>query len=139
MPRTKIRGSIVEDLTITAQDLATDSVITEKIKDHNVTCEKLAEGLCERLLKSEKVRVGVQLETDYLADTDFTIPESLEYSLDDFEFRVLVYRNGQLLFNGLGPPPDEWSPIEVYPGSDTKKLRFGMNIGKGETIQVVIL
>ena len=138
MPRTRLRGSQILDRSIEADDLAIDSVITEKIKDHNVTCEKLEVGLCDRLLRTDSPILRVQIDSDIPAGTDFSLPGTNTYSVDDFIDRVAIYRNGQLLYNGLAPPVDWKDPIEVYPGSDNGKVKFDFDLERGATIQFIL-
>jgi hypothetical protein len=139
MPRSLVRGSQVLDRSITDEDLATDSVITEKIKDHNVTCEKLAIGLCDRLLSNDAPIGRVRILSDFPANQDFLIPGGLVYDPTYFVERVAIYRNGQLLFNGSQLPVDQRDPTDVYPGSTTQYIRFCYNLLKGDTIQVITL
>jgi hypothetical protein len=139
MARTQIRGSQVRDESITDRDLARDSVITEKIKDGNVTCPKLAPGICDRLLNTDNPIGRIKVTETILQGTDFTIPGGLTYDINYFMTRVAIYRNGQLLFNGLMPPTDKFDPTDVYPGSDNTKIKFECELRKGETVQVVIL
>ena len=140
MPRTLVKGSQVLDRSITSDDLATDSVITEKIKDGNVTCPKLEPGLCDRLLASPTPIARYQVLADIPEDTDFVIPGGLSYDIASFVERVAIYRNGQLLFNGLTKPTLDTDPTDVWPGTDTSTmLRFSADIRRGETIQVIIL
>lgn len=140
MPRSLIRGPQVLDRSIEAVDLAQDSVITEKIKDGNVTCAKLAPGLCDRLLASSAPIGRVKLTADFPADTDFTIPNGLTYNQAEFVERVAIYRNGQLLYNGLIKPTDDFrDPTDVWPGSDNTKIKFSWGLTRGDTIQVMIL
>ena len=139
MPRTLVRGSQVKDESITDRDLARDSVITEKIKDGNVTCPKLAPGICDRLLNTDNPIGRVKILETIPAGTDLTIPGGLTYDVSHFVTRVAIYRNGQLLYNGLISPTDEHDPTEVYPGSDNTKIKFDFIVRKGETIQVVVL
>ena len=139
MPRSLIRGPQVLDQSIEAVDLATDSVITEKIKDGNVTCAKLAPGLCDRFLTSATPIGRTKLVSDFPEDTDFTIPGGLSYTQDRFVERVAIYRNGQLLYNGLTQPTDDKDPTDVYPGSDNTKIKFSWGLTRGDTIQVIIL
>lgn len=139
MPRSLIRGPQVLDESIEAVDLAKDSVITEKIKDGNVTCAKLAPGICDRLLASTTPIGRVKLMADFPADIDFTIPGGLTYNQTEFVERVAIYRNGQLLYNGLVQPTDDKDPTDVYPGSDNTKIRFTWGLTRGDTIQVMVL
>ena len=139
MPRSLIRGPQVKDESIEAVDLAMDSVITEKIKDGNVTCVKLEPGLCDRLLSSSSPIGRARLAGDFPSDIDFTIPGGLVYIPADFVERVAIYRNGQLLYNGDSMPVDDNDPAEVYPGSDTTKIKFCFPLRRGDTIQVIIL
>jgi hypothetical protein len=139
MPRSLVKGTQVLDRSITDVDLATDSVITEKIKDHNVTCEKLAVGLCDRLLSSDAPIGRIRLTSDFPADQDFVIPGGLSYDLASFVERVAIYRNGQLLYNGEQQPIDPKDPADVYPGSTNQYIRFCYPLFKGDTIQVIIL
>lgn len=139
MPRSLVKGRQIKDGSITDVDLATDSVITEKIKDGNVTCAKLAPGLCDRFLTTSSPIGRTKLMADLPANTDFTLPGGLMYDITTFVERVAIYRNGQLLFNGIAPPLDTSEPVEVYPGSDITKVRFDMEIRRGETIQVIVL
>jgi len=139
MPRTLVKGSQVKNESITYLDLARDSVITEKIKDGNVTCQKLAPGICDRLLNTDNPIGRIKINEVLLAGTDFLIPGGLTYDINYFMTRVAIYRNGQLLFNGLTPPVDKFDATEVYPGSDNTKIKFDFDLRKGETIQVVVL
>lgn len=139
MPRTRVKGRQVENYSITDVDLAIDSVITEKIKDGNVTCVKLEPGLCNRLLQSAFPIGRAKIMANITANTDFPLPNGLTYDLATFVDRVAIYRNGQLLFNGSSPPTNIYDPVEVYPGSDTTKIKFDMDLKRGETIQVIIL
>lgn len=139
MPRTFVDGGQVLDRSITSDDLDTDSVITEKIKDGNVTCQKLAPGLCDRLLKTDAPIGRIKLTTKVLPGTDFILPNSMSYDIDKFIDRVAIYRNGQLLYNGEIAPLNENDPTEVYPGSTNTMVRFDFELRRGETIQVVIL
>jgi hypothetical protein len=139
MARTLIRGPQVKDESITDRDLAKDSVITEKIKDGNVTCQKLAVGICDRLLSSDSPIGRVKLTQSYLARTDFVLPNGMTYEISSFVSRVAIYRNGQLLYNGLLAPVDIHDPVDVFPGSDNSKIQFDFDLKKGETIQVVLL
>jgi len=139
MPRSLIRGPQVLDRSIEAVDLAKDSVITEKIKDGNVTCVKLAPGLCDRFLASSTPIARVRLTADFPADADFTIPNGLTYSQTEFVERVAVYRNGQLLYNGTTQPTNDADPTDVYPGSDNSKIKFCWGLTRGDTIQVIVL
>ena len=139
MPRTLIRGSQVRDETIESVDLATDSVITEKIKDHNVTCEKLPVGFCDRLLSGDAPIGRVKINAQVDANTDVDVPGGLSYDVINFVTRVAIYRNGQLLFNGDSSPSDNSDPVEVYPGSDNTKIKFDFPLLRGDTIQVIIL
>jgi len=139
MPRSLVRGSQVLDRSIESVDLATDSVITEKIKDHNVTCEKLAVGLCDRLLSNDAPIGRIRLTSKFPAYQDFAIPGGLTYDTALFVERVAIYRNGQLLFNGNQLPVDPDDPADVYPGSTTGHIRFCMQLLKGDTIQVITL
>ncbi len=139
MPRTLVRGTQVLDRSIAAEDLASDSVITEKIKDRAVTCEKIADA-CRELFLTSSTPIGrIRLATNIPANTDFTIPGGLEYDPTTFSERVAIYRNGQLLFGGSTAPIDENDPVEVYPGSTDTTIKFSYEIRKCETIQVVIL
>lgn len=139
MPRSLIRGPQIKDETITERDLAADSVITVKIKDGNVTCQKLAPGLCDRLLRTDVPIGRVKLTDVHPEGTDFTIPNGLTYDVNFFVERVAIYRNGQLLYNGVTAPVDEHDATEVYPGSDNTKIKFDFDLRKGETIQVIVL
>lgn len=139
MPRSLIRGPQVKDESIEAVDLAKDSVITEKIKDGNVTCVKLEPGLCDRLLSNASPIGRAKLTANLPANTDFTIPGGLVYVPADFVERVAIYRNGQLLYNGDSVPVDDNDPTEVYPGSDNSKIKFEFPIIRGDTIQVITL
>jgi hypothetical protein len=139
MPRSLIRGRQVLDRTITDVDLATDSVITEKIKDRNVTCEKLALGLCDRLLSSDSPIGRVRILLNVPADQDFAVPGGLSYDSTSFVERVAIFRNGQLLFNGNQPPADLRDPTDVYPGSTIQYIKFSFELLKGDTIQVITL
>lgn len=139
MPRSLVRGSQILDRSIMDEDLATDSVITEKIKDHNVTCEKLAIGICDRLLSNDAPIGRVILTSGFPANQDFTIPGGLIYDPTSFVERVAIYRNGQLLFNGSQLPVDPKDPTDVYPGSATQYIRFCYDLLKGDTIQVITL
>jgi hypothetical protein len=139
MPRSLVKGTQVLDRSITDVDLATDSVITEKITDHNVTCEKLAVGLCDRLLSSDAPIGRIRLTSDFPADQDFVIPGGLSYDLASFVERVAIYRNGQLLYNGEQQPIDPKDPAEGYPGSTNQYIRFCYPLFKGDTIQVITL
>jgi len=138
MPRSFVSGDQVLDRSIEAADLATDSVITEKIKDGNVTCPKLAPGICERLLTTNIPIWKFKLVATHPVDTDFDISPA-SYDLTLFETRVAIYRNGQLLFNGLVPPIDEEDATDVYPGTTDSMLRFAGPLRKGDTIQVILL
>jgi hypothetical protein len=137
--RTLIKGKQIKDETITSDDLAKDSVITEKIKDENVTCAKLESGLCERLLASDTPIGRVKIVGTVPAHTDFTIPSGLSYNISLFVERVAVYKNGQLLFNGDSPPTNNKDPVEVWPGSSNNKIVFDFPLRNGETIQVIVL
>jgi hypothetical protein len=139
MPRSLIRGPQVKDESIEAIDLAKDSVITEKIKDGNVTCVKLESGLCDRLLSSMSPIGRIKLIADFPANTDFTIPGGLVYVPISFVERVAIYRNGQLLYNGDSAPVNDSDPTEVYPGSDNSKIRFEFPLRRGDAIQVITL
>lgn len=139
MPRSLVKGTQVLDRSITDVDLATDSVITEKIKDHNVTCEKLAIGLCDRLLSNDAPIGRIRLTSDFPANQDFVIPGGLSYDPASFVERVAIYRNGQLLYNGDQLPTDPKDPAEVYPGSTDQHIRFDFDLTKGDTIQVITL
>jgi hypothetical protein len=139
MPRTFIDGSQVEDRSIEAVDLATDSVITEKIKDGNVTCPKLEPGLCERLLVNSSPIGRVKLLANFPEDTDFDIPNGISYDTVSFITRVAIYRNGQLLFNGISAPVGVQDPTDVYPGSTNTKIKFAFELLRGDTIQVITL
>ena len=139
MPRTQVRGNQVDDGTIEAVDLATDSVITEKIKDKNVTCEKLADDLCERFLSNAAPIGRTRITADVPAGDEFTIPGGLSYVSTTFVERVAIYRNGQLLFNGDSAPVDEKDPVEVYPGAQDTTIIFAFTLLRGDTIQVVTL
>lgn len=139
MPRSLVRGSQVLDRSIESDDLATDSVITEKIKDHNVTCEKLAVGICDRLLSNDAPIGRVRLTGGFPANQDFTIPGGLSYDPASFVERVAIYRNGQLLYNGDELPIDPNDPAEVFPGTSNQQIRFCFNLLRGDTIQVIIL
>jgi len=139
MPRSLVKGRQIKDLSITSNDLAQDSVITEKIKDHNVTCDKLDVGICDRLLRTDSPIGRTKVYDGYPARTDFTIPDGLTYDPATFVERVAVYRNGQLLFNGDGPPVDDRDPVEVWPGSSNTQIVFDMELQRGATIQVIIL
>jgi hypothetical protein len=139
MPRSLVRGSQVLDRSIESVDLATDSVITEKIKDHNVTCEKLAVGLCDRLLSNDAPIGRIRLTGSFPANQDFVIPGGLSYDPASFVERVAIYRNGQLLYNGDQMPVDPKDPAEVYPGSTNQHIRFCYELLKGDTIQVITL
>lgn len=138
MPRSFVSGDQVLDRSIESVDLATDSVITEKIKDGNVTCPKLAPGLCERLLTTDTPIWRFKLTADHPEDTDFDISPAV-YDPTLFETRVAVYRNGQLLFNGLVPPADEGDATDVWPGTTNSMLRFAGSLRKCDTIQVILL
>jgi len=139
MPRSFIQGAQVLDRSIEADDLATDSVITEKIKDGNVTCQKLAPGLCDRFLASDAPIGRVKMTVDYPADVDFDLPNGIQYDPITFLTRIAIYRNGQLLFNGLVAPVDDRDPTDVYPGSSNTKVKFVWPITRGDTIQVMAL
>lgn len=139
MPRSLVKGTQVKDRSITDVDLATDSVITEKIKDHNVTCEKLAVGICDRLLSNDAPIGRIRLTSDFPANQDFVIPGGLLYDPASFVERVAIYRNGQLLYNGDQLPTNPKDPTDVYPGSTTQHIRFCWKLSKGDTIQVIIL
>lgn len=139
MPRSLVRGSQVLDRSIEADDLATDSVITEKIKDHNVTCDKLASGICERLLSSD-APIGREVLLGMLvANQDFLLPNGLSYDSLTFIDRVAIFRNGQLLYNGATAPTNDDDPTEVYPGSTNQHIKFCYELFKGDRIQVIIL
>ena len=138
MPRSFVSGDQVRDQSIEAIDLATDSVITEKIKDGNVTCPKLAPGICDRLLTTDIPIWRFKLSANHPEDTDFDISPAI-YDPVLFETRVAVYRNGQLLFNGLVPPVDEKDATDVYPGTTSSMLRFAGVLRRGDTIQVILL
>lgn len=139
MPRSLVRGSQILDRSIESVDLATDSVITEKIKDHNVTCEKLAVGICDRLLSNDSPIGRVKLVSDFPANQDFTIPNGLSYDPTMFVDRVAIYRNGQLLYNGEQFLDDPHDPADVSPGTTSQHIRFRENLLRGDTIQVIIL
>jgi len=138
MPRTYVSGDQVLDRSIEAVDLATDSVITEKIKDGNVTCQKLAPGLCERFLSTAEPVWRFKVIANHLADTDFDISPA-SYVLDFFLTRTAIYRNGQLLFNGLIQPTEERDSTDVYPGTNTSAIKFVETLRRGDTIQVIFL
>lgn len=137
--RTLIKGKQIKDETITSDDLAKNSVITEKIKDGNVTCAKLEPGLCDRLLTSTAPIARIKIVGNVPAHTDFVIPGGLSYDALLFVERVAIYKNGQLLFNGNSPPTDDKDPVEVWPGSSNDKIVFDFPLRNGETIQVMVL
>ena len=139
MAKALVRGSQIKEQSVTDFNLAKDSVITEKIKDGNVTCEKLAPGLCERFLSNPSPIARVKLKERVPARTDFELPNEMKYELNSFIDRVAIYRNGQLLFNGLEAPIDDEDPTEVFPGENCNKIQFDMELRKGDTIQVIIL
>lgn len=138
MPRSFVSGDQVLDRSIEACDLATDSVITEKIKDGNVTCQKLAPGLCDRLLTTDNPIWRLKLTEDWPEDTDLDI-SPVVYDPTLFITRVAVYRNGQLLFNGLTPPIGETDATDVWPGTTTSMLRFAGPLRRGDTITGILL
>ena len=139
MPRSLVKGRQVKDESIRSVDLARDSVITEKIKDGNVTCPKLEPGLCERLLSSQFPIGRIKIYEDFPAGQEFTIPGGLTYETATFVTRVAIFRNGQLLFNGDAPPTDDRDPIEVWPGSTNNKVVFDMTLIRGDSLQVITL
>jgi hypothetical protein len=139
MPRSLIRGPQVLDGSIESEDLAKDSVITEKIKDGNVTCIKLEPGLCDRLFSNSNLIGRIKIAQAVPEDTDFLIPGELTYDLETFVKRVHVFRNGLLLYTGQCKPVDLKDPIEVYPGSTNQHIKFCLDLVKGDVIQVLTL
>lgn len=139
MPRSLVKGRQIQDEFIRSNDLAKDSVITEKIKDGNVTCPKLEPGLCDRLLSSSTPIGRMKIYKDFPAGQEFTIPGGLTYDSNTFVERVAIYKNGQLLYNGNGPPAGERDPEEVWPGSTDNTIVFNCDLIRGDTIQVMTL
>lgn len=139
MPRSLVKGTQILDRSITDKDLATDSVTTEKIKDYNVTCEKLAQGLCSRFLSSSTPIGRTRILNDFPADQDFVVPGGLSYDPILFSERVAIYRNGQLLYGGNQKPTSLDDPTEVYPGSTNQHIKFSYNLIRGDIIQVITL
>lgn len=137
MAKALVRGAQIK--TVDADNIAPNAVITEKIKDNNVTYEKLEPGLQDRLLSNPFPIARIKISESLPERADFEIPNGLMYNLNTFVERVAIYRNGQLLFNGLEEPINEDDPVEVFPGSDTTKIKFDMMLRKGDTIQVIIL
>ncbi len=137
MPRSFITGSQVGDGSITEADLATDSVSTDKIKDGNVTCPKLAPGICDRLLNSTTPITRTKLTADLAANTDLTLPGGASY-IDSATFlaRAKIYRNGVLQYSGASGLDTN---ADVYPGSDATKIKFTYDLRKGDTIIAEIL
>jgi hypothetical protein len=137
MPRSFLRGSQVDDRTITDADLADDAVLTRAIRDKNVTKPKLAEDVCELLLSTATPIVREKIRSKLPAFTDFEIPEGLTYSdTTTFLTRMKVWRNGALQFMGL--TDDGWS-VDVIPGSDNGKIQFTCDLERGASITVEIL
>lgn len=137
MPRSFVKGSQVRDSTITSADLAVDSVLTEKIKDKNVTKPKLADDVCVRLLSNDSPIARIKLLTDLDPDTDFTIPGGLDYvDLTTFLTRTKIYQNGQLLYNGADNTDTN---ADVWPGTTTTQIKFACQIRRGAAITVEIL
>ena len=137
MPRSFVKGTQIRDKSIRDVDLADDAVVTRTIKDKNVTKAKLADDVCERLLTSSSPIARTKLTTDLLANTDFTLPGGLDY-IDSTIFltRLKVWRNGQLLHNGISSiDPD----ADFYIGSDTTKIKFTCDIRRNEKITVEII
>jgi len=139
MARTQIRGSQVRDESITDRDLARDSVITEKIKDGNVTCPKLAPGICDRLLNTDNPIGRVKLTETIPQGTDFTIPGGLTYDINYFMTRVAIYRNGQLLYNDATSAAAKANVQhdDARKTGDLKTLLFAGDLKKGAVIQLV--
>lgn len=139
MPRSLVKGRQIKDESIHSNDLAENSVITEKIKDGNVTCPKLEPGLCDRLLSNDSPIGRTKIDVEVPAGQEFTIPNGLTYDSSTFVTRVAIYRNGQFLYNGSTPPINTKDPVEVWPGSTNDKVIFDMNLLRGDTIQVITL
>jgi hypothetical protein len=160
MPRTQVKGSLVCDGSITAeqladnavttakildanvteQKLAVDSVSTSKIVDKNVTEAKLADDIVARLLTSAKAVARQRFPGELAADTDMTIPGGFTWtSTTDFLERFIIIVNGQVMGNGDGPPAGctEW--VDVYPGSSSSQIKFTFPLKKGHKIQVIRL
>lgn len=137
MPRSFVRGSQIDDRTITDADLADDAVLTRIIRDKNVTKPKLADDVCELLLSTAAPIARTRLTADLPANTDFTLPGGLTYQ-DDTTFltRMKVWRNGALQFMGL---VDDGESVDIIPGSDSGKIQFTCDLRRGANITVEIL
>jgi hypothetical protein len=137
MPRSFVRGSQVDDRTITDADLADDAVLTRIIRDKNVTKPKLAEDVCELLLSTATPITRTRLDADLPALTDFTIPGGLTYADHTvFLTRMKVWRNGALQYMGI---VDDGRAVDVIPGSDNSKIQFTCDLRRGANITVEIL
>ena len=139
MVKTRIRGTQIKDRSVTSHDLASDSVITEKILDHNVTEPKLAIDISSRLLSSASVigRAVIGLETS--AGTDILIPNGLEWdSATQFVERFLIILNGVIQYSGPQAPTVN-EPYDCYPGGSSTTMKFSFDLEKNSRIQVVKL
>jgi|3_EtaG_2_1085321.scaffolds.fasta_scaffold03221_6 hypothetical protein len=104
--RTLVSGDQIRDKTIAEVDLADNCISTAKIKDKNITSDKLSDEVLD-LIQAGVSTSGIGrtvLAEGIVKDLDFTIPNSLTYVLSQFTTKVAVYRNGQLLFSGSQQP-----------------------------------
>ena len=137
MPRAYVKGSQICDQSITDADLADNAVITRTIKDLNVTRPKLALDVRERLLDSNAPITRVKLTSDFPAHTDFTLPGGKDYKdLATFTTRTKVWWNGQLLYMGASASDPG---VDIYPGSETTKIKFMCELRRGAAITVEII
>lgn len=140
MPRTRTKGSLFCDGSVTAEKLTDGAVITAKILDGNVTEQKLAVDVQQRLLSSAQVLAKQHFPGELSADTDMIIPGGFKWaSAQDFLERFIIVLNGQILGNGAGPPAAETDWVDVYPGSSSNRIRFTFPLRKGHKIQVIRL
>jgi hypothetical protein len=140
MPRTRVKGSLLCDASVTAEKLTDGAVITAKILDGNVTEQKLAVDVQQRLLSSAQVLAKERFPGELPEDTDMTIPGGITWdSVQDFVERFVIVLNGQILGNGAGPPAGCTDWVDVYPGSSNDKIRFTFPLRKGHKIQVIRL
>ncbi len=150
MPRTQIKGIHVRDKSIKTVDLADSAVTTLKIKDKNVTEPKLAdkcviesklsENISTRLLSSSSPIARALFPNGIIAYDDITLPGGIIYtSMQDFTERLLVFIDGQLMWNTSSLLLDPKEVCDVYPGSDETKIKFAFNLRRGTKLQVVHL
>ena len=150
MPRTQIKGIHIRDGSIKTVDLADNAVTTPKIKDKNVTEPKLAdqcitepklsEDISSRLLSSSSPVARKRFPNGIIAHDDVTLPGGITYSsVQDFVERLLIFINGQLMWNSSDLPLDPKEVCDVYPGSDETKIKFAFDLRRGVKLQVVHL